>query len=213
MFSNRKKSKSSLFSKINNREEALKLVRDSANGFLFVAVLLGVFGAVFNSMSTVVEAIVWFILALILRQTNSRICAILLAIIYFFSLITTVLGNFGIIEGVGTNIILAVIMFVSGIRSVEATFKLAGRFAETPLPTNPRLHLTDTFEMVQPADFNESAMQTSTDSFDSLDFFESVPASAPSSSGYALTTTEWILIAVLIVVVLIVGGLALLLLM
>ena len=123
-----KKKKAGLFSKIENKDDALKTIKDSSIGFFFIAVLQAGLGY-FISPSLIIDAILYAILAGILLRWKSRIAAVLLLLLGSAALVMTVLNKVGVTSEGGNNIFLAVIIFWAAIRSVEATFKLHGKFA------------------------------------------------------------------------------------
>ena len=125
---NKEKKTIALFLKINSRESALKVVRDTSLAFFFLAALqvavsflLG-FGLLF-------DAIVYAICAFCIRRFNSRAASIIVLIFATVALGVTIANKFGGQLGGGNNIILGIIIFWSAIRAVEATFKLRGRFS------------------------------------------------------------------------------------
>jgi hypothetical protein len=116
-----------LFSKIETREDALKTVHDASLGFLFVAGLQGVLGLVI-APALLIDALVLGSLGLILMKWHSRGAAVLLLIVSAAQAGVTVLNRFGVTASGGKNIFLAVLMVAVGVRAVEATFKLHGKF-------------------------------------------------------------------------------------
>ncbi len=129
------KTKSKWFAAIVTREEALKTINDTANGFFVVAAIqagLGLF--LMNSNSSVgadvlIDVPLYVGLAAWLRWGRSRTAAVLLLIIASISAATTIMAQFKIIDG-GKNMILAAIVLWAAIKAVEATFKLRGRFKD-----------------------------------------------------------------------------------
>ena len=122
--------KTGLFSKIESRDYALKITKDSAGGFFAVAAIQGGIG-VFIAPSMLIDAAILAILAAILRAWKSRIAAILLLLLSLAIVVTTVLTMLGIAKAGGSNILLALIVLWTAIRAVQATFVLHGRFAES----------------------------------------------------------------------------------
>ena len=96
-------------------------------GFFFVAALQAVIGY-FMAPSMIIDSILWAILAAILLKWKSRVAAVFLLLLGGATVVTTILNKVGVIAGGGSNVILAVIIFWIAIRSVEATFKLHGRY-------------------------------------------------------------------------------------
>ncbi len=116
------KRKLSLFSKIQDIDDALKMTKHSAYGFYFVAVLQGAIGF-FVAPALVTDALIYLVLAFFLHKFKSRIAAMLLLLLSGLVLFSTFENKFsGGGEG-GNNIFLALIMIGVAIRAVEATFK------------------------------------------------------------------------------------------
>ena len=123
-----KKKKTGLFSKITNKDEALKTIKDSSMGFFFVAALQAGLGY-FIAPSLIIDGILYAVLAAILLKWKSRVAAVFLLLLGGAALVMTVLNKAGVTAEGGNNIFLAVIIFWVAIRAVEATFKLHGKFA------------------------------------------------------------------------------------
>lgn len=119
-----------LFSKIESREDALKIMKDSAGGFFVVAAIQAGIG-VFLAPSMLANAAILAILSAILRTWKSRVSAVLLLLMSLVMVITTTLTKLGIAQAGGSNIFLALIVLWAAIRAVQATFLLHGRFAES----------------------------------------------------------------------------------
>ena len=114
---------------IDNREEALKIIKESSYVFLFIAVLNGVTGF-FISPLLISYAIIFSILAILLLWLKSRIVAVSLLLVSVSSLVMTLLRNFNSTKAGGPSIILAIIVFWISLKASEATFKLHGKFKE-----------------------------------------------------------------------------------
>jgi hypothetical protein len=123
------KKKFSLLKRIDNREEALKIIKESSYVFLFIAVLNGVTGF-FITPLLIGYAILFSILAMLLLWLKSRIVAVLLLLVASSSLVMTLIKNFDSTKAGGPSIILAIIVFWISIKALEATFKLHGKFKE-----------------------------------------------------------------------------------
>ena len=128
--------KKGLFSSMETREDALKMVRDAAWGFLFVAALHGLLG-ILVAPSVLIDAAALAVLGIILMKWNSRVAAVLLLLISTGQATVTVLNQMGVTSMGGKNIYLAIIMMIVAVRAVEATFKLRGRFAPRPAGRMP----------------------------------------------------------------------------
>ena len=98
-----------LTSKIESREDAEAMVKSASSGFLVVAAIQGGIGA-FIMPTLIIDALIYAGLSLVLRKWRSRVAAILLLLISFASLTTTILTKIGIQGYGGGNIVLAVIV-------------------------------------------------------------------------------------------------------
>jgi hypothetical protein len=123
------KKKSSMFAKIESREDAQKMVRDASYAFYFMAVLQGVIGC-FILKSMVVDGVLYAILAFFLHKFSSRIAAVLLFLMTFISFAVTIMNKIGASNQGGGNIILAIIVLIISVRAIEGTLKLRGKFKE-----------------------------------------------------------------------------------
>ena len=121
------KKKIGLFTKIKNKDDALKIIKDSSIVFFFVAALQAGLGF-FIAPSLIIDGILYAILAAILLKWKSRIAAVFLLLLGSAALVMTVLNKIGVTAEGGNNIILAIIIFWVAIRAVEAAFKLHGKF-------------------------------------------------------------------------------------
>jgi hypothetical protein len=129
------KSKSKWFAAIATREEALKIINETAMGFFAVAAIQAVLGLVLmNANSNVgaevlIDVPLYVVLAAWLKWGRSHTAAVLLLVVASISAVTTVLGQLKIMDG-GKNMVLAAIVLWAAIKAVEATFKLRGRFKD-----------------------------------------------------------------------------------
>jgi hypothetical protein len=123
--------KFSLMSKIESREDALKVAKEVSTAFFVLAAVQGAIGA-FIMPSMIIDAILYAVLAAMLRMWKSRVVAVILLLLATASAVTTVLTKFGVAELGGGNIFLAGAVLWAGIRGVQATFLLRGRFAAAP---------------------------------------------------------------------------------
>ena len=132
--------KQGLFSSIETRDDALKMIRSASTGFFTVAALQALIG-VFLMPAILIDAVILTVLALILRKWNSRVAAVLLLLMASAEAIVTVLNRIGVMAEGGKNIFLAFIMLVLAIRAAEASFKLHGSLAEesVSLPERPKV--------------------------------------------------------------------------
>jgi len=122
-----KKKRTGLLGKIENREGALKTIKESAYAFIFIALLQGAIG-VFLAPSTLIDAALFLICAILLMWLKSRTVAIVLLLMSLGAVIMTVLNKIGVSTGGGSNIILAIIILFAAVKATEATFKLHGKY-------------------------------------------------------------------------------------
>ena len=120
------KKKNAWFGKIETREEALKVIKDSSYGFFFIAVLQAVIGFALG-MNLWLDAVLYLIFGGILLKFKSRVAAILLLLLTSGALVMTFINKINPDPSSrtgGTNLFLAVIMIWTSIRAIQATFKL-----------------------------------------------------------------------------------------
>lgn len=117
-----------IFARIRQQEDAVKVVRGASLAF-FIAGGLFIMLSWWYGRELLIDGAAYVVLGFFLRQFNSRIIAIMLLLLA----IVTSLMAFGIFSGRGhsggLNVILAAIVVWAGVRAVEATFKLRGKFA------------------------------------------------------------------------------------
>lgn len=132
------KKKNGLFDKIENRDEALKLVRDASIGFFILAAIQGAASFLLGS-SLLIDAALYVVGGFFLFKFRSRTAAVLLLLLACLGAGVTIANKMGANLGGGGNVILSLIVLVVAARAVEATFKLRGRFAEKPAdhPSTP----------------------------------------------------------------------------
>lgn len=120
--------KKGMFAKIESRDDALKTIKDCAMVFFVVAAIQAGLGY-FIAPSLIIDAAIYAVLAGIMLKWDSRIAAILLLLVACFAVYMTILNRLGISAEGGNNIFLAAIVLWAAIRSVEATFKVNGKYA------------------------------------------------------------------------------------
>lgn len=116
------------FSKIEDRDGALKVVTASASVFIVVAAIQAVV-AFFVGYALLADAAIYAVLGAILMRFKSRAAAIILLLLAVVTSVVTVANAAGAKLGGGNNIFLSLVVLWAGVRAVEATFKLRGRFA------------------------------------------------------------------------------------
>jgi hypothetical protein len=124
---NDKKPKKGIFAKIENRDDALKTIRDTSIISLVVAGIQ-VAIVVFLDPSFPNHAPFYAIFGLILMKWKSRTAAVLLLWISGLAVSLTIM-RLGVMLDSCTNMILPLFIFWAALRAVEATFKLHGKFA------------------------------------------------------------------------------------
>lgn len=126
--------KRSRFAKITTRDDAAKIVRETSYACFFVAALQTAVGIAFGQ-GIFVDAALYLILGLLLLLLKSRVAAILLVVLSAATTLVTLANAGGAQLPGGKNFIVAAILFYYAVRSVEATFKLRGRFAASDAVT------------------------------------------------------------------------------
>jgi hypothetical protein len=129
--------KKGMFSKIDSREDALKVVKSSSTAFFVVAALQVAFSFVIG-YSVLIDAAIYVICGFFLRRFCSRAAAVILLLVAILAVGVTFANKMGEDLGGGNNIILSLIVLWAAIRAVEATFKLRGRFAVQATVEAPR---------------------------------------------------------------------------
>ena len=124
----REPKKKGLFSKIENKEDALKVTKDASGGFFAMAGLQAV-GSIFLGPSGLIDAIVWASFAAMLRAWKSRIVAVLSLLMSVAVAVITMLNVLGVTHEGGGNMYIVIFMLLVSIRAVQATLLLHGRFA------------------------------------------------------------------------------------
>jgi hypothetical protein len=117
-----KKGALSLFSTIQNMDDALKMTRNAAYSFYLVAALQCAIG-VLVAPALVIDAVIYLILAFFIHRFKSRIASLSLLLLVGLVLITTFQNRIGGGGEGGNNLLLSLIMVGVAIRAVEATFK------------------------------------------------------------------------------------------
>lgn len=125
--------KQGLFSRLETRDDALKLVRSGSIAFLVLAGLQALIGF-FLLPAILIDAAILAVLALIIMKAHSRVAALILLLVAGAEAVVTLLNRIGVMSEGGRNIFLAAIMLILAVRMVEATFKLNGKFATAGRP-------------------------------------------------------------------------------
>lgn len=115
--------------KIETEQDAIQVIKASSNGFYTVAGIQLVIGLLlaFLRRAAIIEAIidplVYASLSLLLRKFRSRVVAVILLSYSCATLVVTIINKFGGDEG-GQNVILAIIVFWTSVRAIQASFTL-----------------------------------------------------------------------------------------
>jgi len=117
------KSKNKWWGKIETREEALGVIKDSANGFYCVAVIQVVIGLFLLGVGAVVDGIIFAVLAFLLKKFNTILVALILFVLSMIGVVATGVNQFGGGTG-GRNMVLAIIMVWMSVRALQATARL-----------------------------------------------------------------------------------------
>ncbi|MBS3122021.1 hypothetical protein J4434_04010 [Candidatus Woesearchaeota archaeon] len=117
----RKKQLNFQFWKVENKEEALYVIKQCSYGFLFVAALNILLGFLI-SMATIIDGVIYLVFGLLLLFFKSRVISILLLLISGAGIVVTFLNKIGVTYG-GSNVFLTIIVFYFAIASVYTTFK------------------------------------------------------------------------------------------
>ena len=118
-----------LLSKITDREIALKVIKESSLIFILVGIYQGVFSYLAGFYGGFIDAVLYIVLGLLLRQWSSRTVAVILLILSIIAFVVTLSNRMGYTTEGGSNIFFVVILLIVAIRAVEATYKLYSRFA------------------------------------------------------------------------------------
>lgn len=121
--------KNFLFGKVESRDDAVKLAKDCGIAFLVVAAIQAAV-AYWVALYLFFDAALFALCGYFIAYRHSRVAAVIALLLGLGVVVTTVMNKLGQNVGGGSNVILALIVAAAGIRSVEATFKLRGRFAE-----------------------------------------------------------------------------------
>lgn len=123
------KPKQGWFAKIETREDALKVIKDTSIGFFVVAGIHGAAGF-FLTPALIIDAVLIAVLAFILMKWKVRTAAVILLILACIITISTILNKVSGTSKSVSSIILSLCILWAGVRATEATFKLRGKFAK-----------------------------------------------------------------------------------
>ena len=116
------------FSKIESRERALKIIKDTSMGFFFIAALQALLSLLVG-FTGLIDAAIFAVGGFLLRRFNSRAAAVVLLLLATIGVGGIFASKAGVNLGGGNNAFLVLIILWAAIRAVEATLKLRGRFS------------------------------------------------------------------------------------
>lgn len=120
-----------LFAPIQDRDGAIALARDCGAAFVVIAAIQAAL-AYWIGLSILIDAAIYALCGFLIRFRLSRVAAVIAMLLALVAVGVTILNLIGRTRSGGVNIGLALILLVSGVRAVEATFKLKGRFTDVP---------------------------------------------------------------------------------
>ena len=126
--SEEKPPRTGLLGKISNREDAIKTIKQASYAVIVMAIINFVIG-ILGDTSLVADALLYFILGILLMLLKSRIVSIILLLLSLFSLLLLILNKAGVVEEGGSLIgIFVIIILIAAVKAVEGTFKLRGKY-------------------------------------------------------------------------------------
>lgn len=118
-----------LFSKINDRYIALKIIKETSLVFIIIGIYQCIVFYFIGINVVLVDAAIYIIFGFVLREWKSRIAAVILLIQASISAVITILHFLGYTSKGEVSIIIVIAILFIAVRAVEATFKLHGRFS------------------------------------------------------------------------------------
>ena len=112
------------YGRIESKAQAEKIIKDISNAFFLVAALQVVVGYFSLGPTTIVDGIIFAVLAALLRRYKNFAVAVILLFISLASIVTTLLSRLGYLERGGKNIFLALIIAWISVRAVQAAVML-----------------------------------------------------------------------------------------
>ena len=118
----------SMFAKILNRDGAVKVARDCGAAFLLLAAIQAA-ASFLLGFSMLLDAVLYAICGYFIRSKHSRVAAVIALLLALIGLVVTAQNMVGQHRRGGSNIVLALILAWTAVRSIDATFKIHGRFS------------------------------------------------------------------------------------
>ncbi len=117
------------FSMIRNRDDAVNVAKDSATALFLVAGIQAGIGFLL-AQSMLIDAAIFALCAFFIRRFFSRTAAVVALLMSLVAIVTTLMV--GVAESVGgwSNVVVALVGIWAAFRSIEATFKLHGKYKE-----------------------------------------------------------------------------------
>lgn len=123
-----KSEKKGLYYKVECREDALKLIKESTNLWYIIAVIIFAVNLGFGSPgSFLIHPVLWALVATGVRFLFSKVAAVTL---FLLALFWAYLLFSGQVEFSFIDVIVTIVMIWAAVRAIEATFLLTGQFAE-----------------------------------------------------------------------------------
>lgn len=112
------------FYALTDQELCKKALKEVAQGFYLLAglaIIISLF-PIEQLKGMWLDGLIYLILALFLHFKQSRVAAVFLVLLAGWACVSSVLNRIGVTHDGGTNIFLAIIMFVYAIRGAQASF-------------------------------------------------------------------------------------------
>jgi len=111
------------FGKIETKEDALKTIKNSSNGFYLLAALQIFVGYFILGIPMILDGMIYAVLSFFLRQYKSIVASVFLVLVSVGAFVVTAINQFSGGLG-GKNTFLAIVMVWASIRALQATVKL-----------------------------------------------------------------------------------------
>ncbi len=125
-----KSSANVFWGKIDSEKNALNVVKQAAivlyivGGLNLLGALLLIVGGAFSvGIAAIIDGAVYAVLGILLQKLNSRAVAIIVTVIAIVGLLFTAYNLFSGTFG-AKNVIIAIVILIAGIRSIQATYLL-----------------------------------------------------------------------------------------
>ncbi|MGJ4789463.1 hypothetical protein [Leptospira koniambonensis] len=112
----------SLFSKIQNVENANKIIRDCCNAILFLSVIQFVGLLLLKQYVNFIDVFVYCVIGIFVRIHKSRVLSVIFFLMAIASFVVTLLNRLGMESSGGANVLLSVLVILVGIQLLRAVF-------------------------------------------------------------------------------------------